>query len=134
MVFPRQSRYKLTFVAEPDDVSHILSSIRYEGSRWGHDETVMITIYDGVGGPCLDKSDRKYESVEDECFKILASASVPAVAWLSNVPSNGDGVVARFNLWLALLLVLLSFLHYSLRPNVRTAAPPNSILEGNRNR
>mmetsp|Transcript_635 Transcript_635/g.1101 ORF Transcript_635/g.1101 Transcript_635/m.1101 type:complete len:685 (+) Transcript_635:258-2312(+) len=99
----------MTFVAEPDDVSLILSSIQYQGFYWDQEDRITIRIYDGVGGPCLSRADRNYDSVSDDCFHILANVSVPAAAWAPTALSFESGDASRLNIWFALLLALFGF-------------------------
>ncbi|CAJ1966997.1 unnamed protein product [Cylindrotheca closterium] len=102
---PSESQ-NMTFVAEPDDASLILSSIQYQGFRWGQEDRIVIRIYDGVGGPCLNRADRKYKSVNDDCFHIMANVFVPAVTWIPTTLSFESDESFRFNIWVALVLIL----------------------------
>ncbi|KAL3945771.1 MAG: hypothetical protein SGBAC_000160 [Bacillariaceae sp.] len=96
----------MTFVAEPDDVALILSSIQYQGFHWGQEDWITIRIYDGVGGACLSRADRKYDSDSDDCFHIRARVFVPAAQWMPTTLPFEIGNTSQFNIWVFLLLVL----------------------------
>lgn len=70
----------MTFLAEPTSASLILSSAKYEGFYWNQEDSIVIRIYDGSGGPCLEDSEHKYNSIRDSCFEIVATITVPAIA------------------------------------------------------
>ena len=70
----------MTFLAEPDDVSAILSSIRYKGFYWDQEDSITIRIFDGSGGPCLEDEEHKYNSIHLACYEIETTISVPSMA------------------------------------------------------
>jgi hypothetical protein len=70
----------ITFLAEPDDVSFLLSSLIYIGLEWDQEDIIVIRIYDGSGGGCLKENEHKYDSIHDGCYKIFSTISVPAMS------------------------------------------------------
>jgi hypothetical protein len=78
----------MTFVATPDNVSTILSTVEYNGFSWDQDDTIVIRIFDGEGGQCLTQEEHRrvqydgdsYHTVHnDECFQSMATILVPAM-------------------------------------------------------
>ena len=70
----------MTFVAEPDDVSAILSNVKYTGFYWDQEDSIVIRIFDGSGGGCLKEEEHKYHSIHLGCYKTDATISVPAIS------------------------------------------------------
>lgn len=70
----------MTFVAEPDDVSTILSNVKYTGFYWDQEDSIVIRIFDGSGGGCLKEEEHKYHSIHLGCYKADATISVPAIS------------------------------------------------------
>lgn len=91
----------MTFLAEPYSVSLILSSLQYEGHHWNQEDSIVIRIYDGSGGPCLEEEEHKYNSIHDACFEIVATMTVPAIA-------QSPEIFEITNVWLLLLVLLMA--------------------------
>jgi hypothetical protein len=86
----------MTFVTEPDDASLILSNLQYNAFFWDQEDSIVVRIYDGSGGPCLkeeehqvrfstndnffDDNAKVYHTIHDECYELMTSIQVPAVA------------------------------------------------------
>ena len=49
----------LTFVAEPGDVDFILSDMRYTPYFLKSDDQIVVRVFDGQGGECLDAAEHK---------------------------------------------------------------------------
>jgi hypothetical protein len=84
----------MTFLATPDNVSTILSNIRYQAFFWDQEDAIILRIFDGVGGPCLreeehlsgrlrpswnvtDGSMDYYSTAHESCFSIAVAIQIP---------------------------------------------------------
>jgi hypothetical protein len=84
-----QKDRNMTFVATPEDVTSILSDIRYDALYWGQEDTIVVRVFDGSGGNCLkdeehligrslaNNSDFGMQTVHEDCFEIVQTISVP---------------------------------------------------------
>jgi hypothetical protein len=85
----------MTFVAEPDDVSSILSNLEYNAFYWDQEDSIVIRIFDGSRGPCLKEEEHQgrftkdidfvdgpkvFHTLHQECYQIVTSIQVAAVA------------------------------------------------------
>jgi hypothetical protein len=95
----------MTFLAEPNSVSLILSSLQYEGHHWNQEDSIVIRIYDGSGGPCLEEEEHKYNSIHDACFEIVATMTVPAIA---QSPEIFEVTNEISDVWLLILVLLMA--------------------------
>lgn len=128
----------MTFLATPDNVSVILSNIRYDAFFWDQEDAIIIRIFDGVGGPCLQEEEhnsgryrsqgnngdligrQEYGTFHDNCFMLTKAIRVPP---LSRTFSPGDvGIRGFFNelfdfkgfgipdliFWICLVLIIMA--------------------------
>ena len=80
----------MTFLAEPDDVSLLLSNLLYKGSQWDQEDSIVIGIFDGSGGPCLREEEHKYNSIHNACYGIFTNVSVPPISEVLFLPATSD--------------------------------------------
>lgn len=98
----------MTFLAEPDSVSLLLSNVQYEGFHWNQEDTIVIRIYDGSGGPCLEEDEHKYNSIHNGCYEIVAAMSIPAIAQTPKDFSIQDVSMLQLSFWLLCLIPLMA--------------------------
>eukprot|EP00980_Cylindrotheca_fusiformis_P011791 scaffold2816_cov121-Cylindrotheca_fusiformis.AAC.7 len=104
---PEGSR-NMTFLAEPDSVTLILSSLRYEGFHWNQEDSIVIRIYDGSEGPCLEEDEHKFNSIHDGCYEIVATLSVPPIAQPKADFDIRDVSMLEVSFWLLCLIPLMA--------------------------
>jgi hypothetical protein len=96
----------MTFVAEPDDVSSLLSHLQYNAFSWDQTDEIVVRIFDGAEGPCLSEEEHQrtttfttndnfllwedttttnsnkgllWHTIHEDCFMIETSIPVPGV-------------------------------------------------------
>lgn len=104
---PKGSR-NMTFLAEPDSVSLILSSVQYEGFYWNQEDSIVIRIYDGNEGPCLEEDEHKYNSIHNGCYEIVATMSIPAIAQTPKEFNIRNVSMLQMSFWLLCLVPLMA--------------------------
>jgi hypothetical protein len=104
---PKGSR-NMTFLAEPDSVSLILSSVQYEGFHWNQEDSIVIRIYDGNDGPCLEEDEHKYNSIHNGCYEIVATMSIPAIAQTPRKFNIRNVSMLQISFWLLCLVPLMA--------------------------
>ncbi|KAG7341607.1 hypothetical protein IV203_023560 [Nitzschia inconspicua] len=82
----------MTFLATPQDVSAILSSMQYDAFHWNQADSIIIRVFDGSGGSCLTEEEHslgrfiqpngtvteyRYQTVHSDCFSIVRQIIVP---------------------------------------------------------
>ena len=97
----------MTFVAEPDDVSRLLSNLEYKGFNWDQRDNITIRIFDGIDGPCLSDQEHRtrftatenffssgehedFTTIHEECFSVVGQIPVPRIR-RPEPPSLKDG-------------------------------------------
>jgi hypothetical protein len=122
----------MTFVAEPSDVSLILSNLEYNGFFWDQQDEIVVRIWDGSGGSCLDEQEHEsrffvtdnffdtsntFYTIHEGCYKEMAVIEVPAISMSGGSGSSEQGLLASlfdFNdfglpdviFWVAVVFVL----------------------------
>jgi hypothetical protein len=99
----------MTFLAEPDDVSSLLSHLQYNAFSWDQTDEIGVRIFDGAEGPCISEEEHQrttfttndnflleledttttttthsnkgllYHTIREDCFMIETSIPVPGV-------------------------------------------------------
>ena len=75
----------MTFLAEPDDATKILSNLQYDGFFWHQKDEIRLRVYDGTGGSCLAEEEHQVRfsgvgiEVNRTCYELEASIAVPAI-------------------------------------------------------
>jgi hypothetical protein len=97
----------MTFLATPGDVTSILSDIRYDAFYWNQEDTIVVRVFDGSGGPCLkeeehligrslaNNSEPGIPTVHEDCFQIVHAIRVPPLN--RPIDPNDLGVNGFFN-------------------------------------
>jgi hypothetical protein len=79
----------MTFVAEPDAVALILENLQYDAFNWDTSDEIVVRIFDGSGGPCLDEQEHHqrfstsddlfhpYYTIHEQCNLATATIFVP---------------------------------------------------------
>lgn len=79
----------MTFVAEPDAVALILNNLQYDAFYWDTSDEIVVRIFDGSGGPCLDEQEHQkrfstsddlfhpYYTIHEQCNHATATIFVP---------------------------------------------------------
>ncbi|CAJ1957020.1 unnamed protein product [Cylindrotheca closterium] len=106
---PSGSR-NMTFLAEPDSVTQILSSLRYEGFFWDQQDVIVVRIYDGSGGDCLDEDEHTRGTIHDGCYEIIAKVQVPPIFMRKNEFKLKDISFVQISFWLMLFVPILAVL------------------------
>jgi hypothetical protein len=88
-----------TFVAEPDAVALILDNLQYTAFYWDTSDEIVVRIFDGSGGPCLDEQEHQkrffsttddllhpYYTIHEQCNQATATIIVPQM----RKPSTGS--------------------------------------------
>ena len=125
----------MTFLAEPDDASLILSNLQYDAFSWNTQDMIVVRVFDGIGGPCLDEQEhlitrrftttdnpiddpaiKMLRTIHDGCYEITANIEIPPMGMPK---SDGDVLVgfAGFEefqtlhiiFWVAVTAVCLGF-------------------------
>jgi hypothetical protein len=99
----------MTFLAEPDDVSQLLSNLEYTAFDWDQADNITIRIFDGSGGPCLSDQEHQetqftatenffaeenkdvFYTIHEECFGIETSIVVPGIPRIGDDSKGGKG-------------------------------------------
>ena len=88
----------MTFVAEPDAVALILENLQYNAFYWDTSDEIVVRIFDGSGGPCLDEQEHQkrfstsddlfhpYYTIHEHCNHATATILVPPM----RQPSTGN--------------------------------------------
>jgi hypothetical protein len=117
---------RMIFVAIPDDIPFIFRNLGYESLKPGAEDEIMINIYDGSGGMCLDEREHlvhssalggNFTSVRNGCFHIQKNITVTGYEVKNGIPggessgllgfSGGLSSTADFIFWSCVLLILL---------------------------
>lgn len=82
----------MSFVAVPGDIAHILAGLSYEGFVPGTEDTLIMNVYDGVGGQCLDErehetwrrefrteSESQFSTIFRKCYHVQSNITIPSV-------------------------------------------------------
>jgi len=104
---PNGSR-NMTFLAEPDSVTQLLSSLQYEGFFWDQGDIIVIRIYDGSGGACLDEDEHSRGTIFDGCYEIVAEIKVPPISKVEKDFKLSDVSFLEISFWLLLLVPLMA--------------------------
>jgi hypothetical protein len=105
------NKKRISFVAVPGDVSDILAGLFYEGFVPGNEDNLVMDVYDGVGGQCLD--DREHEAWNNHwrtdsssqpstlfrgCYHVQSSVKIPSTSISGENKSGGSGLLSYMNL------------------------------------
>ena len=97
-----QRNRNMTFLAEPEDVALILKNMLYTSFFWGANDTVIVRVFDGSGGSCLDELEHQqreeamvdptssFFTIHEGCFSSLAEIHVEGLR-------RGDATVGDEN-------------------------------------
>jgi len=107
---PSGSR-NMTFLAEPDSVSQILSSLRYEGFFWDQEDAILIRMYDGSGGACLDEDEHSRGTIHDGCYEIIAKVKVPPISMTEKEFKLKNISFVQISFWLMVFVPILAVLY-----------------------
>ena len=86
----------MTFLAEPTDAALILSNIQYDAFSWNSRDLIVVRVFDGIGGPCLDPSEHQsstessytfqmfddpeiasFKTLHENCYQVTANIEIP---------------------------------------------------------
>lgn len=101
----------MTFLAEPDSATNILSSLKYEGFFWNQEDAIVIRIYDGSGNACLDEDEHSQGTIHDGCYEIIAQVKVPPISMTEEEFQLKDISFVQVSFWLLVLIPILAFLY-----------------------
>jgi len=107
---PSGSR-NMTFLTEPDSATKILSSLKYEGFFWDHQDVIVIRIYDGSGNACLDEDEHSQGTIHDGCYEIVAKVTVPPISMTEKGFKLKDISLVQISFWLLIFVPILAFLY-----------------------
>ena len=102
----------MTFLAEPDDAASILSNLQYNAFFWDNHDLVVVRVFDGVGGPCLDEQEHNLSrrfiandhpfdgaaidllrTIHDGCYQVTANIVIPPMS----MPGGDGGELVGFS-------------------------------------
>ncbi|GAX20503.1 hypothetical protein FisN_24Hu247 [Fistulifera solaris] len=105
------NKKRISFVAVPGDVSDILAGLSYEGFVAGNEDKLVMDVYDGVGGQCLDKreheawnnnwrtdSSSQASTVFRGCYHVQSSIKIPSTTISGESKSGGSKLLSYMNL------------------------------------
>jgi hypothetical protein len=105
------NKKRISFVAVPGDVSDILAGLSYEGFVAGNEDNLVMDVYDGVGGQCLDKreheawnnnwrtdSSSQASTVFRGCYHVQSSIKIPSTTISGESKSGGSKLLSYMNL------------------------------------
>lgn len=101
----------MTFLAEPDSVTQILSSLTYEGFSWDQEDVIVIRIYDGSGGACLDEDEHSQRTIHEACYEIIAEVNVPPISITEREFNLKDISLVEVSFWIMIFVPILALLY-----------------------
>ena len=90
----------MTFIAEPGNVDLILSDMTYTPYFLKTDDQIVVRVYDGEGGDCLDAAEHvlygnAQMSMHPRCTLIMGSIYIPKPSDTKRFPGEEEEVVER---------------------------------------
>ena len=105
------NKKRISFVAVPGDIADILAGLSYEGFVPGNEDTLVMDVFDGVGGQCLDE--REHEAWKNNwktdgasqlstvfrgCYHVQSNMTIPSIDVSSENESDGSSWLSYMNL------------------------------------
>ena len=100
---------KMTFLARPSHINSILTELEYASLFIHQDDSLTVSVFDGVGGDCIAELDQtfstvrigpnltRYTSVQDGCYSVRAFVAIIANQEIYVDPASVDPPINRAN-------------------------------------
>ena len=105
------NKKRISFVAVPGDIAGILAGLSYEGFVPGKEDTLVMDVFDGVGGQCLDEREHEVwknnwkadgasqlSTVFLGCYHVQSNMTIPSIDVSSENESGGSSWLSFMNL------------------------------------
>ena len=105
------NKKRISFVAIPGDVAEILAGLSYQGFVPGNEDALVMDVYDGVGGQCLDErehqawksswsteSSSQFSSLSRGCYHVQSQITIPSISISGGTKSGGSSLLSYMNL------------------------------------
>lgn len=98
---------KMTFLARPSHVKSILTELEYVSLSRYQDDTLQISVFDGVGGECIADYEQtfsskrfgiqqvRYSSIQDGCYSQRAIVDIVAMSKVNDDTGSVDEPINR---------------------------------------
>jgi hypothetical protein len=92
----------MTFVAESRNVDHILKNMTFTPYFFGEQDEIMVSIYEGEGGDCLDAAEHLGVTIYQGCTHHEAYVYIPLPKDTKLLPGATKGGLSQWeldNIW-----------------------------------